>query len=122
MAKVIFYTATASQYAALTSKNESALYFKLYKGGTRFTFPVKQVTTFPATGEAGIVYVNASGEAKIWAGSAYITIGGNVADNFLTAVERHVVTAGEAGTGIYVGMLEGTLVFCSLCRTATNSL
>lgn len=114
MAKVLFYTATASQYAALTSKNENALYFitdtgELYKGETRFTFPVKQVASFPATGEAGIVYVNASGEAKIWAGSAYITIGGNLTDNFLAAVERHVVTSAEAGTGIYVGMLEGDI-------------
>lgn len=114
MAKVLFYTATASQYAALTTKNENALYFitdtgELYKGTARFSFPVKQVSNFPATGEAGIVYVNASGEAKIWAGSAYISIGGSVTDNFLDSVERHEVTSAEAGSGIYTGMVAGDI-------------
>lgn len=114
MAKVLFYSATASQFAALAPKNENALYFitdtgELYKGETRFTFPVKQVTAFPATGEAGIVYVNTSGEAKIWAGSAYISIGGTLSDNFLNAVERHEVTSVEAGSGIYTGMVAGDI-------------
>ena len=114
MAKVLFFTATAAQYAALEAKDENALYFltdtgELYKGTIRFSFPVRQVADFPATGEAGVIYVNASGEARIWAGSSYITIGGNLTDKFLSAAVRHEVSAEEAGNGIYTGMSEGDI-------------
>lgn len=112
MAKVLFYTATVAQFNALETKNENAIYFltdsgELYKGSTRFSFPVKQVASFPATGESGILYVKDNGEAKIWAGAAYITIGGSLVDNFLSSAVRHVVTAAEAGSGIFTGMVEG---------------
>ena len=112
MAKVLFYTATAEQFNALTTKDENALYFitdtgELYKGAVRYSFPVKQVTEFPATGESGVIYVNASGDAKIWAGTDYIALGSNLSDNFLSTASRHVVTAEEAGNGIYTGMVEG---------------
>ena len=114
MAKVMFYAVTSEQFTALESKNENALYFlsdtgELYKGSVRFSFPVKQVETFPETGESGVVYVKNDGEAKIWSGSAYITLGSNLIDNFVSSAVRHVVTAAEAGNGIYTGMTSGDI-------------
>ena len=60
MAKVMFYAVTSEQFTALESKNEDALYFlsdtgELYKGSVRFSFPVKQVASFPAAGESRIM-------------------------------------------------------------------
>lgn len=114
MAKVLFYSATSEQFNALTTKDENALYFisdtgELYKGAVRYSFPVKQVTEFPATGESGVIYVNEDGEAKIWAGTSYIPLGSNLVDNFLESAVRHEVTAEEAGTGIFTGMTEGDI-------------
>ena len=59
MSQILFYTGTKAQYDALTTKNENALYFltdanKLYKGSTPFTHPVQTVSSFPASGEAGV--------------------------------------------------------------------
>lgn len=112
MAKVLFYTATSNQFNALSTKDENALYFitdtgELYKGSVRYSFPVKQVTDFPATGESGVIYVSNTGEAKIWAGTSYIALGSNLVDNFVSAAERYVVTDSEAGRGIYTGMNPG---------------
>ena len=114
MAKVLFYAVTSEQFTDLENKNENALYFlsdtgELYKGSVRFSFPVKQVETFPETGESGVVYVKNDGEAKIWSGSAYITLGSNLIDNFVSSAVRHVVTAAEAGSGIYTGMTTGDI-------------
>jgi hypothetical protein len=114
MAKVLFYTATENQFQALSVKDENALYFitdtgELYKGSVRYSFPVKQVTDFPATGESGVIYVSTTGEAKIWAGTSYIALGSNLADNFVSAAVRHEVTADEAGNGIYTGMTAGDI-------------
>ena len=66
MAKVLFYTATAAQFNILPTKDENALYFitdtgELYKGSVRYSFPVKQVSEFPATGESGVIYVSSTG-------------------------------------------------------------
>ncbi len=104
--KVLFFTATAAQYAALQTKNESAIYFltdtgEIYKGSTPFSFPCKLVDEFPAAGVKGVIYINADGIAKIWTGTAYVDFAGNGADKFLNAVNRHVVTAEEAGTGVF---------------------
>ena len=114
MAKVLFFTATSAQFKALSAKDENALYFitdtgDLYKGSVRYSFPVKQVTDFPATGESGVIYVSATGEAKIWAGTSYIALGSNMVDNFVSAAERYVVTDSEAGRGIYTGMNPGDI-------------
>ena len=114
MAKVLFYATTRQLFNAHAIKDENALYFltdtgEIYKGSTRFSFPVKQVSDFPATGESGVIYVSAAGEAKIWAGTSYIALGGNMVDNFVSAAVRHEVTAEEAGTGIYTGMTAGDL-------------
>ena len=114
MAKVLFYTATAAQFNILPTKDENALYFitdtgELYKGSVRYSFPVKQVSEFPATGESGVIYVSSTGEAKIWAGTSYIALGSNLVDNFVSAATRHEVTAEEAGNGIYTGMTEGDI-------------
>ena len=114
MAKVLFYTTTAEKFNTLTTTDENALYFitdtgELYKGSVRYSFPVKQVTDFPATGESGVIYVSTTGEAKIWAGTSYIALGSNLVDNFVSAATRHVVTAEEAGNGIYTGMSTGDI-------------
>lgn len=114
MAKVLFYATTTQLFNSLNIKDENALYFltdtgEIYKGSTRFSFPVKQVTDFPATGESGMIYVSSAGEAKIWAGTSYIALGSNMVDNFVSAAVRHEVTAEEAGTGIYTGMTAGDL-------------
>lgn len=114
MAKVLFYATTTQLFNSLNIKDENALYFltdtgEIYKGSTRFSFPVKQVSDFPATGESGMIYVSTAGEAKIWAGTSYIALGSNMVDNFVSAAVRHEVTAEEAGTGIYTGMTAGDL-------------
>lgn len=114
MAKVLFYATTTQLFNSLNIKDENALYFltdtgEIYKGSTRFSFPVKQVTDFPATGESGMIYVSSAGEAKIWAGTSYIALGSNMVDNFVSAAVRHEVTTEEAGTGIYTGMTAGDL-------------
>lgn len=114
MDKVLFYIATRPQYDALETKNPYALYFladtgELFKGDIRFGFPTKLVTSFPATGELGLLYVNNAGQAKIWNGDEYIAVGGSTADLFLSSAVRHVVTAEEAGTGIYAGMVAGDI-------------
>ena len=114
MAKVLFYTATENQFKNLSVKDENALYFitdtgELYKGSVRYSFPVKQVTDFPATGESGVIYVSTTGEAKIWAGTSYIALGSNLVDNFVSSAVRHEVTSEEAGNGIYTGMTAGDI-------------
>ena len=112
MAKVLFYTATAEKFAALEQKNDQALYFitdtgELYKGAVRFGFPVKLVDEFPETGEAGLLYVNADGDAKVWNGNAFIGIGSNRPDVFLSSAVRHTVTAEEAGKDVFADMIAG---------------
>ncbi len=110
--KVLFFTATAAQYAALGTKNENAIYFisdtgEIYKGSTPFSFPCKLVETFPVTGTKGVIYIDANGIAKIWTGAAYVDFAGNAADRFLNGVARHVVTGAEAGTGVFADAAEG---------------
>lgn len=89
MSKVLFYTATAAEFAALENKNDSALYFvtdtgEFYKGNTRFGTPVKFVTEFPETGELGALYINASGKVQIWNGETYISIASDSNYEWLT--------------------------------------
>jgi hypothetical protein len=110
MAQVLFYTATAAQYAALETKNDHAIYFitdtgDLFKGSVPFSFPCRLVETFPASGDKGYIYVGPTGTMKVWTGSAWLDVGAE--DNFLSAAQRHVVTAAEAGTGMYTGIDEG---------------
>ena len=81
MSKVLFFTATAAEFAALETKNDAALYFitdtgEFYKGNTRFGTPVKFVTQFPETGELGIFYVDETGKIQIWNGENYVSIAG----------------------------------------------
>ena len=100
MAKVLFYSLTAAQYAAIATKDANALYFvsdtgEIFKGATRFTFPVKTVTSFPATGEAGILYVNTETcEAKIWGANGWQdTVFPAVTDLQHTVTDRQIPTA-----------------------------
>lgn len=80
MAQVQFFTLTAAQYAALVSKDSGTLYFvtdqnRIFKGTVPYSHPVELVTTFPASGLVGTLYVNTSTkEAKAWNGSAWITV------------------------------------------------
>ena len=80
MAKVLFYTATAAQFASLTTKNPDALYFitdqnRIYKGNAPYSNPVEIVSAFPSTGVAGTLYISSGNyEAKIWSGSAWNTV------------------------------------------------
>jgi len=113
MAKVLFYTATAVQFAALSSKNENAIYFisdtgELFKGSVPFSFPCQLVDSFPESGEKGFIYISATGAMKVWTGSVWLEVSGGD-DNFLTSAERHTVTAGEAGSGIFAGISEGDI-------------
>ena len=116
MAQVKFYTLTSTQYNALDTKDEGSLYFLsdtgvIYRGQTKFSFPVKVVETFPITGDLGTLYVTSAGAAKVWTGSSYVVLSSGEApvDNFLKAAERHVVTAEEAGVDPYVGMSENDI-------------
>lgn len=78
---VKFYTGTAAAYASLATKDENTLYFitdarMLYKGSTPFGGGSwEAVTSFPATGDAGTVYVNtATGEVKWCNGTGYVQV------------------------------------------------
>ena len=81
MAQVLFLTGTKAQYDALATKNTNAIYFltdtgEIRKGDAPFSHPVKAVENFPASGEAGAIYVNTSThEARLWDGTAWQTAG-----------------------------------------------
>ncbi len=80
MSQVLFYTGTKAQYDALASKNANALYFltdtgRLFRGSTPYSYPVSVVTSFPASGETGVIYVNSgTHEAKTWNGTAWTVL------------------------------------------------
>ncbi len=80
MSQVLFYAINAAQYAAISTKNPNALYFitdgnRIYKGAVPYTHPVAEVTSFPASGEVGTLYIHKTTyEAKIWDGSAWSTV------------------------------------------------
>lgn len=106
MAKVLFYTATSEQFSNLAEKDENALYFitdtgEICKGGTKYSFPVRMVEEFPDDPETGPIYINGSGEARVWNGGEYVTLGDHRLDNFLTGAQYYEVLPEEAGSGIY---------------------
>lgn len=77
---VSFAVGTQAEYNAATKSNDT-LYFitdskKIYKGEVSFGgSEVKTVTSYPATGEIGVIYLNTSdGSCKFWNGTAYNTI------------------------------------------------
>ena len=82
MAKILFYTATAQQFAALENKNPDALYFitdtqQIYKGDVPYTFPVKTVESYPETESAvaGTLYIlTGACEAKFFDGEYWQSI------------------------------------------------
>ena len=80
MSQVLFYAVTAEQYANLSTKNENAIYFitdgnRIYKGSVPYAHPVAVVDEFPATGEAGTLYIHKSTyEAKTYNGTAWVTV------------------------------------------------
>lgn len=116
MAKVLFYTATWAKYSALTTKDASALYFitdrnQIYKGSDLYSPAVKVVETYPSDSKAasGQLYAKSSGQTKFYDGTKWVTVAGNLADKFLSNAVRHVVTAEEAGKGIYADCVEGDI-------------
>ena len=79
MAIVSFYATTAQKYEALAAPDENCLYFlddgRLYKGSTLMGGNIELVSSFPATGEKGKIYFQAStGNSKIWTGTQYIDL------------------------------------------------
>ena len=79
MAIVSFYATTAQKYEALATPDENCLYFlddgRLYKGSTLMGGNIELVSSFPATGEKGKIYFQAStGNSKIWTGTQYIDL------------------------------------------------
>ena len=79
MAIVSFYATTAQKYEALVTPDENCLYFlddgRLYKGSTLMGGNIELVSSFPATGEKGKIYFQAStGNSKIWTGTQYIDL------------------------------------------------
>lgn len=80
MSAVQFFILTAAQYAAIETKDESALYFlsdrnRIFKGSVPYSHPIELVTEFPATGLTGTLYVNtATREGKTWNGTGWVTV------------------------------------------------
>lgn len=77
---VSFAVGTQAEYNAAT-KSDNTLYFitdskKIYKGEVSFGgSEVKTVTSYPVTGEIGVIYLNTSdGSCKFWNGTSYNTI------------------------------------------------
>lgn len=92
---------TSASYKTLDPKNPNALYFlsdtkEIYRGETPFTEGIIMVTTFPAAGAQGKIYMNESTlEGKIWTGTAWKTVIGEIASTLTSSVERRAVS-GEA--------------------------
>lgn len=110
MSYVQFFAVTATEYAAIATKDDGALYFltdqnRIFKGTVPYSHPIELVTDFPATGLVGTLYVNSTTkEAKAWNGTGWITVqlavSTTVADNDTTtptgrAVKNFVETALE---------------------------
>lgn len=77
---VSFAVGTQAEYNAAT-KSDNTLYFitdskKIYKGEVSFGgSELKTVTSYPTTGEIGVIYLNTSdGSCKFWNGASYNTI------------------------------------------------
>lgn len=85
MSQVLFYAVTSVQFNALETKNPNAVYFvtdanRIYKGAAPYTHPVATVSAFPATGEAGTLYIHQTTfEARTWSGSAWVKVSPPVA-------------------------------------------
>ena len=99
-----FHYLTSTQYADLTSKSTSALYFcsdtgKIFKGTEDFTSSVRLVSSFPTTSIAqGVLYVNTTnGEAKTYNGTAWVTVVRAV-DTTATQNSDNLITSGAVYT------------------------
>lgn len=77
---VTFNTILQSAYDGLANKDGDALYFvsdthRVYKGGTLYTGKIELVSSFPASGEVGVVYIAESDlEGRIWQNGAWVTV------------------------------------------------
>lgn len=77
---VTFNTILQSAYDGLANKDGDALYFvsdthRVYKGGTLYTGKIELVSSFPASGEVGVVYIAESDlEGRIWQNGAWATV------------------------------------------------
>ena len=101
-----FHFLTAAQYAAIASKDVSALYFikdtgKIFKGDQDFTSAVRLVSEFPTESIAqGVLYVNtATGEAKTYNGTEWTTVVRPV-DETVTQDSTNLVTSGAVYAAI----------------------
>lgn len=119
MAMYKFHLGTQAQYDAAKlagSLIANDLYFTsdtklLYKGEDLFSAGVEQVSSFPATGAQGRIYVNGTTlEAKIWNGTDWTVISPAVSAT-LTAdtAAGSIITA--AGIRAYVAAQTGTAGF-----------
>jgi hypothetical protein len=120
-----FHYLTMAQYAALESKDASALYFikdtgKIFKGDQDFTESVRLVAAFPETGIAqGVLYVNtATGEAKVYNGTAWTTVVRPV-DATVTEDSTNLVTSGAVYAAIDDAV--GGIDFSSYVTSVTYS-
>lgn len=77
---VTFNTATQAVYDGLSNISNDALYFitdthRIYRGSTLYTGIVQLVTSFPASGEVGVLYIAKSNlEGRIWQNGAWQTV------------------------------------------------
>lgn len=77
---VTFNTATQAVYDGLSNISNDALYFitdthRIYRGNTLYTGIVQLVTSFPASGEVGVLYIAQSNlEGRIWQNGAWQTV------------------------------------------------
>lgn len=102
MSQVLFYAVTAAQYAGITDKNANAIYFitdgnRIYKGDVPYSHPVETVADFPASGQAGTLYIHSTTfEAKVWNGTAWETVSPPVITSIGTSPSNAEIPTAQA--------------------------
>lgn len=77
---VTFNIVTQAVFDGMASKDGDAIYFvtdtrRIYRGSVRYTGEVRMVSTFPTTGEVGVLYIaSANLEGRIWQNGDWVVV------------------------------------------------
>lgn len=77
---VTFNIVTQAVFDGMASKDGDAIYFvtdtrRIYRGSVRYTGEVRMVSTFPTTGEVGVLYIASSNlEGRIWQNGDWVVV------------------------------------------------
>lgn len=77
---VTFNIVTQAVFDGMASKDGDAIYFvtdtrRIYRGSVRYTGEVRMVSSFPTTGEVGVLYIaNANLEGRVWQNGDWVVV------------------------------------------------